>query len=127
MKEQEPKPAASALESTASRTLRRARELRLVSSMPERVLWKALRGRRLAGLKFRRQHPIPPYIVDFFCEELRLVVEVDGMTHLDRGEQDARREMYLRAQGYRLLRVTNRDVIRDLQGVLEAIRRHASR
>jgi very-short-patch-repair endonuclease len=103
----------------------RARKLRREATVPERLLWSVLRARRLAGLKFRRQYPIGPYIVDFYCQDARLVVEVDGMSHEDKQEQDAQREMYLREQGLRVFRVTNSDVNEDLEAVARAIVREA--
>src|SRR5271167_1014771 len=75
-----------------------ARRLRRNATIPERILWNRLRGGGLAGLKFRRQQPIGPYIVDFFCHEAGLVVEVDGRSHDERGNEDARREAFLREQ-----------------------------
>ncbi|MFT3729769.1 MAG: endonuclease domain-containing protein [Terricaulis sp.] len=85
----------------------------------ELVLWTALRKRRLDGFKFRRQHPIGPYIVDFACVSARLVVEVDGATHSTADElaHDALRTMFLQRAGWRVLRVTNLDVFENLNGV----------
>jgi very-short-patch-repair endonuclease len=105
--------------------LDRARELRQKATPPEQTLWSILRGRRLGGLKFRRQEPIGPYIVDFCCQELRLIVELDGSSHEDRIAQDRDRDDYLRRQGYRVLRVTNSDVNDDLEAVARGIAREA--
>ena len=105
--------------------VQRARKLRREATVPERLLWAVLRGRRLGGLRFRRQHPIGPYVVDFYCHQARLVVEVDGMSHEDKQEQDAQREMYLREQGLHVFRVTNSDVNEDLEAVARAIAHEA--
>ena len=92
------------------------------------MLWNRLRGGALAGLKFRRQQPIGPYIVDFFCHEVALVVEIDGRSHDDRGIEDARREAFLREQQrVQVLRVSNDDVLRETESVLIAILRAAGR
>jgi very-short-patch-repair endonuclease len=99
----------------------RARELRKNSSYLERRLWSILRDRRLANLKFRRQVPIGQYIVDFLCIEHRLIVELDGDSHNERGKYDFRRQSILEANGYRVLRVSNDDVLHHLDGVGEAI------
>ncbi len=87
----------------------------------ETLLWERLRNRRLHGLKFRRQHPLGPFIADFYCAAARLVVEVDGGIHLEQQEQDAQRDAVLRAQGYRTLRVTNQAVLDDIEQVLHTI------
>jgi very-short-patch-repair endonuclease len=97
----------------------RARQLRRNSTFPERVLWSLLRDRRLADVKFRRQHPIGPYLVDFYCPSSRLVVELDGKSHDDRGAQDQERQQYLEAVvGLRVLRVTHDDVMHDQESVV---------
>jgi very-short-patch-repair endonuclease len=103
----------------------RARCLRQTATPPEQLLWSVLRGRRLSGLKFCRQEPIGSYVVDFCCREIRLVVELDGMSHVDKQERDAEREQWLRKQGYRLVRVTNLDVREDLEAVARFIAREA--
>ena len=79
-----------------------ARELRRRPTPAEELLWAGLRKRQAKGLKFRRQHPIGPYIVDFYCAALRLVVEIDGGYHRERGEEDAERSAYLRERGITL-------------------------
>jgi len=103
----------------------RARKLRRQSTPPERILWSVLRGRRLAGLKFRRQEPIGPYVVDFCCRQLKLIVELDGMSHEETGSRDEARTRWLEAQGYRVFRVTNWDVNEDLEAVARGIAREA--
>jgi very-short-patch-repair endonuclease len=103
----------------------RARALRRRSTPPEGILWSILRGRRLAGLKFRRQETIGPYIVDFCSRRLKLIVELDGMSHDDKHIRDEVRERWLREQGYRVFRVANWDVNEDLEAVARGIAREA--
>jgi very-short-patch-repair endonuclease len=88
---------------------------------PERRLWSVLRRQSLAELKFVKQVPIGPYIVDFVCREKRLLVEVDGDSHADRKAYDERRAKWLVEQSYQLIRVTNDDVLQNLEGVLATI------
>jgi len=101
----------------------RARELRKTMSDGERKLWRVLRGKQIDGAGFRRQHPIGRYIVDFVCLERRLVVEVDGGHHTedDQIAHDARRDAWLNAEGYRVMRVPNTDVFNNITGVLDTI------
>jgi very-short-patch-repair endonuclease len=101
--------------------LDRARELRRNGTMPEKLLWGMLRGRRLASLKFRRQMPVGKYIVDFACVEHRLIVEVDGDSHDGRYAQDSARERVLNNEGWKVFRVSNDEVLSNLEGVLFAI------
>jgi len=97
----------------------RARQLRMSSTLPERTLWGLLRDRRLAGAKFRRQHPVGPYVVDFYCVSHGLVVELDGRSHHDRGVQDEQRQHYLESvAGLRVFRVDNDDVLHDRESVI---------
>src|SRR5206468_12932704 len=88
----------------------RGRKLRRDSTFPERRLWRELRGGRLCGLKFRRQHSIGPFIVDFYCHENRLAIELDGESHNDRGSYDLERERFLKAENLRVVRFSNDDV-----------------
>ena len=101
----------------------RARTLRKSMSSAERLLWRGLRGRQVDGARFRRQHPIGIYIVDFVCLERRLVVEVDGGQHTedDHIVSDARRDRWLGGEGYRVMRVSTTDVYSNLAGVLDTI------
>ena len=103
--------------------VRRARDLRQRSTPPEQLLWLALRNGQIGGLKFRRQHPIGPYVVDFYCDSVGLVVEVDGMSHDDKVRQDAAKTKHIESQGLRMLRVANEDVICDLDAVTREIAR----
>ncbi len=97
-----------------------ARDLRRTSSDAEIRLWAHLRARRLAGYRFRRQHPIGPFIVDFACTEQRLVVEADGSPHSENAA-DERRTQWLESQGWRVLRFWNNDILANTEGVIEAI------
>ncbi len=106
---------------TFPKMISRSRRLRRDATVPERILWGMLRGNRLAGLKFRRQHPIGPFVVDFYCHSVGLVVEVDGMSHDGRAEEDCKRTEYLQQQGLRVFRVTNDDVLEDLEAVVRGI------
>jgi very-short-patch-repair endonuclease len=101
-------------------SIKHARRLRRDSTDAERRLWAALRSRRLVGYKFRRQHPIGPFIVDFVCTRHRVVVEADGGQHAtDPG--DAVRISELQRAGWRILRFWNPDILTNTQGVIEAI------
>lgn len=106
-------------------TFRNARRLRRDMSLPEVLLWDCLRGGRLAGLRFRRQHPVGPYILDFYCASASLAVEVDGAHHDLPGQnhQDGRRNAWLMGQGIRTLRFPATDILDDqaLDGVLVTI------
>lgn len=107
------------------RQSQKAADLRSNATQPERALWYRLRRSQLGGLKFRRQHVVGPFIVDFYCPAKRLVVEVDGESHVGRGEEDAKRDAFLRLRGMTVLHVTNDDVLHDLDAVCEAILRVA--
>jgi very-short-patch-repair endonuclease len=98
----------------------RAKELRANLSPPERTLWNALRASRL-GLKFQRQVVLAPYIADFAARSERLVIELDGETHVGREAYDAARTVALEARGYRVLRFANNEVVNNLDGVLRTI------
>jgi very-short-patch-repair endonuclease len=98
-----------------------ARKLRKEMTPAEQVLWKNLRGRRLEGLKFRRQHPLGRFIVDFYCAEHRLVIELDGGIHQDQQEYDQARTEVLQDYGYRVLRFPNEAVLQRLDDVLQTI------
>lgn len=105
----------------------RARNLRTHSTDAERLIWYRVRGGRLAGLKFRRQHPCGPYVADFVCEEKSLVIEIDGGQHASHAARDMKRTKFLEAQGYRVLRFWNNEVLGNLDGVLEVILRAAGK
>jgi very-short-patch-repair endonuclease len=107
------------------KSLRHRRQLRRASTDAETALWYHLRDRRLAGIKFRRQHPFGPFILDFFCEERRLAVELDGGQHFDVAMQryDERRTAFVREYGITVLRFSNDQVIGERRAVLEEIAR----
>jgi very-short-patch-repair endonuclease len=98
-----------------------AHKLREHSTDAERLLWQRLRNRQLLKCKFRRQQPIGPYIVDFVCLERRLVIELDGGQHAEQISQDETRTAFLQAEGYRVLRYWNNQVLAELESVLDAI------
>lgn len=99
----------------------KARELRRNSTDAERVLWNILRRRQVSGLRFRRQAPIGPYIVDFVCLENRLVIEVDGGQHGERLGYDAGRTAWLEDEGYRVIRFWNNQVLEEMEAVKDKI------
>ncbi|HEX4096729.1 MAG TPA: DUF559 domain-containing protein [Caulobacteraceae bacterium] len=90
-------------------TIKRARRLRRNPTATERVLWSRLRQHRLEGLKFRRQMPLGPYVLDFVCLRHRLVIEADGPFHDP--VRDAARDAWLSAKGFRVLRFSNHDIV----------------
>jgi very-short-patch-repair endonuclease len=94
--------------------------MRRDATPPERLLWQALRRETLNGLKFRRQAPIGRFIADFYCSSAKLVVEVDGATHVGK-TSDGTRDAWLLTQGIRVFRVWNNEVMGNLAGVLAAI------
>jgi very-short-patch-repair endonuclease len=103
-------------------TYRNAARYRSAPTEAERRLWSVLRDRRLSGYRFRRQHPVGPYVADFACVTHRVVVELDGSQHAEeRAAHDAKRDDFIREQGYRVLRFWNPDLMRNRVGVLETI------
>ncbi len=107
------------------KTIKRAKELRRNLTLPEVILWRELRGRKLDGARFRRQHPIGPFILDFYCDEAKLAVEVDGNSHQlpAQAQHDRRRTAWLEARGVAVLRVYARDVLENLEGAVSMIRK----
>ena len=103
----------------------RARELRRDSTEAEKLLWRRLRNRQVGGLKFRRQEQIGSYVVDFFCLERGLIVEVDGGQHAKGNVRDAARTEWLKDRGYRVTRFWNNEVVGNTDGVIEMISRAA--
>jgi very-short-patch-repair endonuclease len=105
----------------------RARHFRREATSAERKLWRYLRDCQLEGHRFRRQHPLGPYIVDFVCLERKLIVEVDGATHGEPDElaRDAKRTAWLQERGYRILRVDNVEIYESMypavRSILEAL------
>ena len=100
-----------------------ARHLRKTMTEAEQALWWRLRRKQIAGSRFRRQHPIGPYIADFACIERKLVIEVDGGQHSG-CEADMRRDEYLQRQGFAILRFWNNEVLENIEGVCDVILRH---
>jgi very-short-patch-repair endonuclease len=111
-------------------TLKRARRLRGALTGAELGLWVRLRNRQLGGFRFRRQHPVGPFILDFYCPEARLAVEIDGDSHGLEGREahDARRDAWLLSQGVQTFRISA-DAAKDPESaaatILEVVRRHA--
>src|SRR5262249_23758608 len=96
-------------------------KLRRAQTDAERRMWMLLRDRRISGVKFRRQHPIGAYVVDFFCAEARLIIEIDGGHHASNQDADVARSRVLEAAGYRVLRFWNNEVLGNTAGVLHRI------
>lgn len=100
----------------------RARTLRRNPTEAERKLWSILRDRQLDGRRFRRQHPIGPYIVDFICLDEKLVIEVDGGQHATQRDEDSERTEWLADRGYQVIRFWNNEVLSNIEGVFETLR-----
>jgi very-short-patch-repair endonuclease len=100
--------------------------LRATMTPAEKRMWTALRRRQIGGKKFRRQHSIGPFIVDFFCMEERLAIEIDGSVHDDplRAAYDVERQQFLEAHGIRVVRFSNEQIRDSLDEVLDVIREH---
>ncbi|MDP2937037.1 MAG: endonuclease domain-containing protein [Dehalococcoidia bacterium] len=98
-----------------------ARQMRQEPTEAEDLLWQSLRNRQLLGFRFRRQHSIERFIVDLYCAQAGLVVEVDGHIHQYQGEEDATRQAYLESQGLCVLRFTNEAVLNNIGDVLNQI------
>jgi very-short-patch-repair endonuclease len=99
----------------------RVKHLRANATRAEELLWHQLRRKRVGNVRFRRQHRLGPYIVDFLCVPARLVVEVDGPTHAQTEARDERRTRWLESQRFRVIRFGNDQVTGDLDGVVRAI------
>lgn len=100
-----------------------ARKLRRESTEAEKILWNEFRNRKFRNLKIRRQHPIGDYVVDFYCCEKKVIIEVDGSIHedIEQREYDVKRQSELEELGNRVIRLRNEDVFKDVKGVLEKI------
>jgi very-short-patch-repair endonuclease len=100
-----------------------ARDLRKRQTPAEKALWRTLRDRRLRGLKFRRQFPIDPFVADFCCWEIRLIIELDGEIHAEARQvaRDRERDAFLRGSGFTILRFPNERVFGDSAGVIAEI------
>jgi very-short-patch-repair endonuclease len=109
------------IDKASKRPTARCRELRCNPTEAEVRLWRCLSARKVSGVRFNRQFPIGPFICDFVSRGEKLVVEVDGGQHATQAEADARRTAYLKARGYRVVRFWNHDVLKNTDGVVEAI------
>jgi very-short-patch-repair endonuclease len=100
-----------------------ARKLRREMSLPEVIVWQNIRGRRLEGMAFRRQYPMGRYVLDFYCDEVRLAVEIDGQQYTpgDHPDRDIERDGWFTAHGIETLRIPAIDVLTELDGVLTRI------
>ena len=98
-----------------------ARRLRRTQTDAESKLWAKLRARQIGGVKFRRQHPIGPYVADFCCLEHSLIIEIDGGQHAEQMQSDQSRTAVLKLQGFRVLRFWNNEVLANIEAVLEQI------
>jgi very-short-patch-repair endonuclease len=98
-----------------------AKKLRKAQTPTEKMLWKALKGGKLAGLKFRRQHPVGNFILDFYCPAYKLAIEVDGEIHQTQMDYDAARTTQLEAHGYTVIRFSNEAVMQDVEKILTKI------
>lgn len=101
--------------------LERARELRKKQTPAEQILWECLRNRRLLNTKFRRQHNIGRYIVDFYCHEKLLIIELDGSIHATQQAEDSIRENWLRSNNFTVIRFNNEQIFNNIEFVLDAI------
>jgi len=110
---QKPRPTRSLIQN--------AKKLRKEATFPERLLWSRLRRGLVHGYRFRRQHTIDCYVVDFCCNDAKLIIEVDGDSHIGQREQDDRRQAYLEAMGYQVIRFTNDDILQDIDTVVDRI------
>jgi len=99
----------------------KARELRNNSTLAEVLLWNQLKGRQMRGYQFMRQKPIGNYIVDFFCSKLKLVIEIDGDSHIGKEDYDQKRQAHLEALGLSVLRFSDLDVKQNMDGVLQVL------
>lgn len=106
------------------RQTQRARQLRNSPTEPEFEMWQLLRARRLCGFRFNRQVMIGPFICDFACRSERLIVEIDGASHLQDHVYDRRRTEFLQAKGYRVIRFWNSEVMENPEGVANRILSH---
>jgi len=106
------------------KTMHRAGELRREPTPTEQKLWAYLRGNKLNGVKFRRQHAIGNYIVDYCSIKAKLIIELDGSQHLEQEEYDLERITYLESKGYKVIRFWNKEVMNDIQSVLSALMLH---
>ena len=98
-----------------------AQEMRRNLTPCEEILWDALKEKKLNECKFRRQHPVNRYILDFYCHEYKLAIEIDGDVHRDKCDQDEFRDKYLESLGIKTLRITNDEILQNMDEVLTKI------
>ena len=115
-----PRPSRNPTHPTA-RATNNATLLRASSTPPEQILWSTVRNRQLGGFKFRRQHPIGPFVADFYCAKIKMVIEIDSSYHAGKQGQDAARDAWMNAQSITVLRVTASQLAKNEQGVLNEI------
>lgn len=101
----------------------RRRELRKNKTEAEKILWQELRGRKLGNLKFYRQYSVGPYILDFFCPQVRLAIELDGSPHQEAIEYDKEREFFLKDKNIQTVRFWNSEVLKNIEGVLSTVKK----
>jgi very-short-patch-repair endonuclease len=116
-----PKKIANRIRGSTPEIEQAAKQLRKRSTPAEEMLWQALRNRQLNGLRFRRQHPVGRFILDFYCPSTKLVIELDGAGHTEQQEYDTARTQELEPHGYRVIRFDNQRVMNDLDAVLDEI------
>ena len=102
-----------------------AKKMRRDMTSAEKIFWSKLCKKQLKCLRFRRQHPIGRYIADFYCHEIKLIIELDGIVHEERKEYDENRDGFLEAGGYTILRFSNDEIINSIDNVLEKIKNYA--
>lgn len=106
---------------TTANIQHRAKELRQAETPAEKMLWARLRNRQLGGFKFRRQHPLGPFIADFYCAECRLVVELDGSIHDSQKAEDEQRTRQFEEFNYRVIRFSNEEILSNIESALQKI------
>ena len=99
-----------------------ARQLRKRQTKAEKIVWELIRDRKFKGLKFRRQHVIEGFILDFYCHEIRLGIEVDGSIHLKQKDYDKLRQEIIEAEGIRILRITNRELKERKRSIIDRLK-----
>ncbi len=103
----------------------RRRELRKNQTEAEKIFWQEIRNRKVNNLKFLRQYSVGPYILDFFCPEIRLAIELDGKQHENAREYDVERELFLKSKDIRTIRFWNEKILKDIKNVLKIVAENA--
>ncbi len=99
-----------------------ARQLRKEQTKAEKIVWEQIRNRKFRGLKFRRQHVIEGFVLDFYCPEVRLGIEVDGGVHLKRKDYDELRQEAIESEGITIVRITNKELLNRKRSILEKLK-----